>query len=67
MLSERIADGAPNTLALLGLTMEAGGTGATAGAWSTSGARDAFIAQVQTVATRLDALVTRLQALKINV
>lgn len=67
MLSDRIYDGAPNVLATLGLTMQAGGTGAAGGAWSTSGTRNAFIAQVQSISDAHDALVVRLRNLGINV
>lgn len=67
MLSDRIYDGAPNVLAKLGLTMEAGGTGAAGGAWSTSGTRNAFIAQVQSISDKVDALIDQLRAYGINV
>lgn len=67
MLSDRVYDGSANTIAVLGQTMQAGGTGATGGAWSNSTTRDAFIAQVQAMSTKIDALIVRLQALGINV
>lgn len=67
MLSDRIYDGAPNVLAKLNMTMEAGGTGTAGGAWSTSGTRNAFIAQVQTLSNAYDSLLDQLRAYGINV
>lgn len=67
MLAERLYDGAANSIAKLSQTMQAGGTGATGGAFDTAGHRDAFIAQTQATSDKVDALIDRLRALGINV
>ena len=50
------------TVANVAGTIPAGGTGAAAGAWDTSGNRDAAITTITEIKTQLNALLTELRA-----
>lgn len=68
MLSSRLYDGNPNTIAkVVGADAPAGGTGATGGAYDTAGHRDTAISLINENKTVLNALIDRLRALGINV
>lgn len=77
MLVERIAEGAAEevileamlqtrpTVAAVAGSIPAGGTGAAAGGWDTSGNRDTAITTMTEIKTQLNALLVQLKAAKI--
>lgn len=77
MLVERIAEGAAEevileamlqtrpTVAAVAGSIPAGGTGAAAGGWDTSGNRDTAITTITEIKTQLNALLVQLKAAKI--
>ena len=77
MLVERLAEGAAEevileamlqtrpTVAAVAGSIPAGGTGAAAGGWDTSGNRDTAITTMTEIKTQLNALLVQLKAAKI--